>query len=73
MDKPTEEELKFGVAIQISSERLFSEVREAVVAGVYSEDEGSRMIMGAATFLIMLGDALAEEGHKIKNPLLELN
>lgn len=66
-------DLAFGNAVRTASELLFLEVRANVRDGVYSEEEGTRIIMGAATFLVMLGDALGEEGKKIDNPFLDLH
>ena len=73
MAKLDDKEFNFGKAVKVASENLFREVKSNVVDGVYSEEEGSRMIMGAALFLIRLGDALGEEGNKIDNPFLDLH
>lgn len=71
MPDPTESDIAFGEAIKESSERLFQEVKANVVDGVYSEEEGSRIIMGAAMFLVMLGDALGSDADKVSNPFLD--
>ena len=73
MSSSKDPEAAFGQAIKDSSERLFREVKSNVVDGVYSEEEGSRIIMGAALLLVMLGDALGEDADKISNPFLDVH
>jgi len=73
MSDSNSSDVAFGNAISEASEKLFGEVRSNVAAGVYSEEEGSRIIMGAAMFLIRLGDALGEADGKLKNPFLDLH
>lgn len=66
-------EAQLGKAVQVASDALFKEVKVNVRDGIYSEEEGSRIIMGAALFLVMLGDAFGGDPTKIDNPFWELN
>jgi len=62
-----------ALAIEKASEAISLEVNLNVRDGIYSEEDGSRIIMGAAMFLVALGDLLKEKGTKIDNPFWDLN